>query len=217
MRKQGLYYQYNLRTSKYSSYLGDVGKIAPDRIHRKFSASQPMIKLTTDITEIVCKNNTKLYLSPFYDLFNNEVIAFSISSSPSHKFVHMGAKIAMEEANKNGHQCIVHSDQGSHYQVSYYTDLFRLFPNLKQSMSRKGNSLDNGAMESFFGRLKDMLFYLGDFKSVPYDVMEKHLIKAIHYYNNDRPQRELDGLSPVEYKNSWLKHQLDGSQTQLKA
>lgn len=92
---------------------------------------------------------------------------------------------------------ILHSDQGWQYQHSLYQKT--LTDNeITQSMSRKGNCLDNAMMESFFGILKSELFYLQKFKSM--DEFEYELNNYIYYYNNDRIKTKLKGLSPVKFR-----------------
>ena len=144
------------KNDKYHSYKGEVGKIADNLLKRNFNASKPYEKLTTDVTQFkVC--NEKVYLSPIMDLYNREIVAYSISLSPNLQQIRdmldgLFAKLP-DDATP-----IFHSDQGWQYQHSEYQRLL-CEHNIKQSMSRKGNCMDNGAMENFFGRLKVEMFY----------------------------------------------------------
>ena len=90
-----------------------------------------------------------------------------------------------------------HSDQGWQYQHAEYQQLLAEH-NITQSMSRKGNCMDNGAMENFFSRLKVEMFYGEKFESVNAFIDE--LKNYIHYYNNERISTKLKGMSPVVYR-----------------
>ena len=92
---------------------------------------------------------------------------------------------------------ILHSDQGWQYQMKKYQQRLRK-KGIIQSMSRKGNCLDNAVMENFFGHLKSELLYLQKFDSAEHFIKELH--EYMHYYNNDRIKAKLKGMSPVEYR-----------------
>ena len=92
---------------------------------------------------------------------------------------------------------LFHSDQGWQYQHAEYQRLLAEH-NITQSMSRKGNCMDNGAMENFFGRLKVEMFYGEKFESVNTFIDE--LKRYIDYYNNERISMKLKGMSPVQYR-----------------
>jgi putative transposase len=92
---------------------------------------------------------------------------------------------------------VLHSDQGWQYQMRSYQRILRKH-GVVQSMSRRGNCLDNAAMESFFGTLKTEFFYLKKFTSI--DELKKELRTYIWYYNHDRLTLKLKGLSPVQYR-----------------
>ena len=186
------------RKRKYSSYHGEVGKKAGNIIQRQFHASKPMEKCYTDITEFsIPTSNQKLYLSPISDGYNSEIIAYSLSSSPNlDQLKDMLKQAFREEQYEN---TILHSDQGWQYQHEFYHD-FLEDKGIQPSMSRKGNSTDNGMMESFFGILKSEMFYGYEqtFKSIK--DLEGAIIDYIDYYNNKRIKVKLKGLSPVQYR-----------------
>ena len=145
------------RKRKYSSYQGEVGKKAENLIQRQFEASKPMEKCYTDVTEFaIPASSQKLYLSPVLDGFNSEIIAYNLSTSPNLAQVKMMLEQAFTE--KYYENTILHSDQGWQYQHDFYHH-FLEDKGIQQSMSRKGNSPDNGMMESFFGILKSEMFY----------------------------------------------------------
>lgn len=184
-----------VRIKKYRSYKGQVGKIAPNIIQRNFQAEKPNQKWTTDITEFSLFG-TKLYLSPILDMYNGEIISYSISNSPVLNQVMDMLDKAFEKIPDDTN-IIFHSDQGWQYQHKAYQKRLK-DKGIRQSMSRKGNCLDNAVMENFFGLLKSELLYLRDFSSI--DDFKVELEKYIDYYNNKRIKEKLKGLSPVQYR-----------------
>ena len=186
------------RKRKYSSYQGEIGKKADNLIQRQFEATKPMEKCYTDVTEFaIPASNQKLYLSPVLDGFNSEIIAYNLSTSPNLEQV----KAMLDQAFTENHytNTILHSDQGWQYQHQYY-HRFLEDKGIQPSMSRKGNSPDNGMMESFFGILKSEMFYgyENTFKSL--NQLEQAIVNYIDYYNNKRIKVKLKGLSPVQYR-----------------
>ena len=183
------------KNDKYHSYKGTVGKVADNLLNRDFSAIKPFEKITTDVTQFnVC--DEKVYLSPVLDLFNNEIVSYSISTSPNLEQVREMLNGLFEKLPDDATP-IFHSDQGWQYQHAEYQRLLAEH-NITQSMSRKGNCMDNGAMENFFGRLKVEMFYGEKFESVNAFIDE--LNKYINYYNNERISLKLKGMSPVQYR-----------------
>ena len=186
------------RKRKYSSYQGAIGKKAKNLIQRQFEASKPMEKCYTDVTEFaIPASSQKLYLSPVLDGFNSEIIAFNLSCSPNLEQV----KTMLEQAftEKHYENTILHSDQGWQYQHDSY-HRFLESKGIQPSMSRKGNSPDNGMMESFFGILKSEMFYGYEKTFQSLKQLEQAIVDYIDYYNNKRIKVKLKGLSPVQYK-----------------
>ena len=186
------------RKRKYSSYQGEVGKKADNLIQRQFEASKPMEKCYTDVTEFAIPNSTqKLYLSPVLDGFNSEIISYNLSTSPNLEKV----KAMLDQAFTEEHyeNTILHSDQGWQYQHQYYHQ-FLEDKGIQPSMSRKGNSPDNGMMESFFGILKSEMFYGYEKTFHSLEQLEQAIVDYIDYYNNKRIKVKLKGLSPVQYR-----------------
>lgn len=184
-----------VRIKKYRSYKGEIGKVAPNLINRDFHAIAPNQKWTTDITEFSLFGK-KLYLSPVLDMYNSEIISYSISDKP-----YLGQVIDMLDKAfakiPDGTGLIFHSDQGWQYQHKQYQRRLKE-KGIVQSMSRKGNCLDNAIMENFFGLLKSELLYLREFKDI--NEFRDELEKYIYYYNNHRIKGKLKGLSPVQYR-----------------
>jgi putative transposase len=184
-----------VRPKKYRSYKGEVGQAATNVLKRQFEATCPNQKWVTDVTEFKVLGE-RLYLSPIMDLFNGEIIAFETSKRPVFTLVGTMLKKALKKL-KPGEQPILHSDQGWQYRMPAYQRALRE-KCVVQSMSRKGNCLDNAAMESFFAVLKSEYFHLNKFSSV--DELQAGLKKYIRYYNHDRIKMKLKGLSPVQYR-----------------
>ena len=184
-----------VRMKKYRSYRGEVGKVAPNLVNRDFHADAPNQKWTTDITEFSLFGR-KLYLSPILDMYNGEIISYNISESPLLAQVMDMLDKAFEKI-PDGTNLIFHSDQGWQYQHKMYQQRLK-DKGIQQSMSRKGNCLDNAIMENFFGLLKSELLYLRDFESL--EEFREELEKYIYYYNNKRIKGKLKGLSPVQYR-----------------
>ena len=183
---------------KYSSHKGDVGKKAENLIQRQFEGSKTMEKCYTDVTEFAIPASTqKLYLSPVLDGFNSEIIAYNLSTSPNLEQV----KTMLEQAftEKRYENTILHSDQGWQYQHDSYHQ-FLEGKGIQASMSRKGNSPDNGMMESFFGILKSEMFYGYEKSFQSLKQLEKAIVDYIDYYNNKQIKVKLKGLSPVQYR-----------------
>ncbi len=181
--------------TKYHSYKGEVGKIADNLLNRDFCANKPFEKLTTDVTQFnICDD--KVYLSPVMDLYNREIISYDISLNPNLEQIRNMLNGLSERLPKDA-KPIFHSDQGWQYQHAEYQRYLQEH-NIIQSMSRKGNCMDNGAMENFFGRLKVEMFYGETFSSVEDFIQKLHAY--IDYYNNERISLKLKGMSPVQYR-----------------
>ncbi|VOR20093.1 IS3-Spn1, transposase [Streptococcus pneumoniae] len=202
-RVQGLMKVLNLQAKtrqkrKYSSHKGDVGKKAENLIQGQFEGSKTMEQCYTDVTEFAIPVSTqKLYLSPVLDGFNSEIIAYNLSTSPNLEQVQTMLEQAFTE--KHYENTILHSDQGWQYQHDSY-HRFLESKGVQASMSRKGNSPDNGMMESFFGILKSEMFYGYEKSFQSLKQLEQAIVDYIDYYNNKRIKVKLKGLSPVQYR-----------------
>lgn len=184
-----------VRPKKYRSYKGEVGQAAPNVLQRRFEAKGLNQKWVTDVTEFNVAGE-KLYLSPVMDLYNGEIIAYETAKRPVFELVGTMLKKALAQLGANDRP-VLHSDQGWQYRMPAYQRALRE-KQVVQSMSRKGNCLDNASMESFFAILKSEFFYLNKFASV--DELQTGLKKYIRYYNHDRIKTKLKGLSPVHYR-----------------
>ena len=184
-----------IRIKKYKSYKGEQGKIAPNILERKFKAEAPNQKWATDITEFNVFGQ-KLYLSPIIDLFNQEIISYELTERPVFNQVVMMLNKAFKKIPNNTN-LILHSDQGWQYQMKRYQNQLKE-KGIIQSMSRKGNCLDNAIIENFFGILKSELFYLKKYTSI--EQLKKEIDLYIKYYNNDRTKSNLNKMSPIKYR-----------------
>ena len=184
------------KSKKLTTYRGTLGPIAPNRLERDFTATGPNQKWVTDVTEFKAKDGNKVYLSPILDLFNNEIISYTLSYSPNWAQVEKMLQLAVKRLDKTSGS-ILHSDQGWQYQMAAYRQILAEH-GIIQSMSRKGNCLDNAAMESFFGRLKTECFYGREFNTR--EEIVNPVRDYLDYYNHRRIQLKLKGLSPIQYR-----------------
>lgn len=145
------------KDKRYRSYKGEIGKIVPNHLNREFVATKPNEKWVTGVTEIPI-HGKKLYLSPILDLFNGEIISYQLKERPLLSMVTKMLDKAFLNLNIEDAP-VLHSDQGWQYQHVMYQKMLKN-RGLKQSMSRKGNCLDNAVIENFFRLFKSELLYL---------------------------------------------------------
>ncbi|WP_255561327.1 IS3 family transposase, partial [Polynucleobacter sp. Fuers-14] len=170
-----------VRPKRYQSYKGALGKVAPNLLERKFVAKAPNQKWVTDVTEFKIKGE-KVYLSPILDLYNGEIVSYEIADRPQISMVMQMLQKAFKQL-KPKDKPILHSDQGWQYQMRFYQEALKE-QGLTQSMSRKGNCLDNAVMENWFGIMKSEFFYQEKFETI--ESFKAELEEYIHYYNHDR-------------------------------
>ena len=142
----------------------------------------------------------KLYLSPILDLHSSDLVSYTISDCPVLSMVTTMLDKAFAKI-PDGTDRILHSDQGWQYQHKQYQCMLRE-KGIRQSMSRKGNCLDNAVIENFFGILKSELLYLQEFRSMEH--FERELIEYLDYYNNRRIKAKLKGLPPAIHRQQAL-------------
>ena len=198
MKQEGLLCtKFKTRSRKYSSYKGQVGKIAPNIVNRDFKANRPNQLWLTDVTEFRIKGyEQRLYLSPILDVYNGEIISYTLIHNPTIKLTNTMLEKATKRIEEDDH-LVIHSDQGFHYQHNSWSRRLKKL-NIRQSMSRKGNCLDNSPMENFFGILKQEMYYGVDFNN--YEQLRKEIESYIKWYNEDRIKTKLNGMSPIEYR-----------------
>lgn len=193
MREEGLHCR--VRMKRYRSYRGETGTIAPNVIDRNFVTTAPNQKWVTDVTEFGLFGH-KLYLSAILDLHDQYIVSYTISDRPVLTMVTEMLSKALDQL-PDGSTLILHSDQGWQYQHKQYRNLLAT-KGICQSMSRKGNCLDNAVMENFFGHLKSELLYLQDFTSLEH--FKAELIDYLVYYNHRRIKAKLNGLPPALHR-----------------
>ncbi|MDU6912438.1 MAG: IS3 family transposase [Streptococcus salivarius] len=196
---------YTRKSRKYSSYRGKIGTVAPNRIRRRFDTHIPHQKITTDTSEfkyyeIDEKGHMtmhKLYLDPFMDMCNGEILSYGIDQKPSAKNVMDALDKAIKITADCPYRRTFHSDQGWAYQMKVYSHRLKK-ERIFQSMSRKGNCLDNSVMENFFGLLKQEIYYGVVYYS--YEELKSEIEHFIKYYNEKRIKEKLGWMSPVQYR-----------------
>ncbi|ANK61917.1 transposase [Loigolactobacillus backii] len=202
MRELGLLSTaYNKQTRKYNSYKGTVGKLAKNRLNRRFMTNRPYQKLTTDITELRWGNKTigeRAYFTCIYDLFSSEILSYEISLNPTVAFTTNVLTMAIDKLPKQlNYRTTIHSDQGFQYQNPRWVRILKQ-QRIFQSMSRKATCLDNAAMESFFHIMKAEVYDQKQFDTLA--ELTLAVSNWIQYYNVTRIKTKLGGKSPVKYR-----------------
>lgn len=189
-----------VRQHKYNSYKGHIGRIAQNLLGRDFSTTSSNEKWVTDVTQFNLFGK-KLYLSPILDLHDQSLVSWNLSESPNYAQIEDMLEKAFCKI-PDGTNLILHSDQDWQYQMYNYQKRLKE-KGIRQSMSRKGNCLDNAVMENFFGLLKSELLYIQEFESLEH--FKKELIEYLSWYNEKRIKVKLKGLTPLQFRNQSLK------------
>ena len=186
-----------VRMKKYRSYKGEVGKIVSNHLGRDFYAEKPNQKWVTDVTEFQLFGQ-KLYLSPILDLCSRDIVSYTISDRPVLPMVITMLEKAFATIPDNTN-LLLHSDQGWQYQhITYRNELLQ--HGIIQSMSRKGNCYDNCIMETFFGRLKNEMFYGSEKEYTSFESFAAAIDEYIDYYNNRRIQAKTKWMPPSKFR-----------------
>lgn len=197
MKQQCLVVAANKRR-RYGSYLGEISTAPENLVNRDFQANNSNEKWLTDITEFQTPAG-KIYLSPMIDCFDGMVVSWSIGTRLDADLVNTMLSTAIDTVTGREVRPIVHSDRGAHYRWPGW--LSRIGnANIVRSMSRKGCSPDNAAFDGFFGRLKNELFYLRDWRGFTIEQFIHAVDSYIRWYNEKRIKMSLDSLSPLEYR-----------------
>ncbi|MCU0679986.1 MAG: IS3 family transposase [Planctomycetes bacterium] len=171
-------------------------RTAANILNREFKQIVPRKVFCTDITYLYYGMSQRAYLSAVKDIASNEIVGWKLSNNLSLKFVLDSISHLKSEMS----DAIIHSDQGVHYtHPTYITRVKEL--NLKQSMSRRGNCIDNSPMESFFGHLKDEFECR---RAKTFEELNIILDEYLKYYNNERYKWDLKKMTPVQYRNHLL-------------
>lgn len=175
--------------------LGEEHKVVPNLLQRNFIPITKRTYFSTDVTELPYLGGRKAYLSAMKDLATNEIVHFNILQRPTGDLVITNLEQVFEKySDLIRGQMIIHSDQGVHYTSEAFRAKLKKL-GITQSMSRKGNCLDNSPIESFFGHLKDEVGF-GSCKT--FAEVKKKIEKYMDYYNNERPQWGMERKTPAE-------------------
>ena len=195
--------------AKYRSYKGDMNGTVKNLLldkkvdevnhkttyERNFTTTGCNQKWATDVSEFHISTG-KLYLSPIIDIHNGEIVSFDISINPNYaQITNMLNKAFSRFDNLDG--LIMHSDQGWQYQMQHYHKSLQ-DKGILQSMSRKGNCLDNSVMENFFGKMKNEMFYGHEYEFESLEHLKREMEEYITYYNEKRIKVKLKGLTPLQ-------------------
>ena len=205
MKDNGLFAKPKKRS--YHSYRGIVGDIAPNILDRNFKTTKPYEKAGTDISVFVTQYG-KLYLSPIVDFHTREILAYDISEKPDMKQIWRMLDNLKKKHKGKIKGMILHSDQGYQYQLKAYHKKLKDM-DIIQSMSRKGNCLDNSPTENFFGRLKTEMFYEKEYFYNSLDELKQSIEEYINYYNNNRIVSKLK-ISPIQFRNNHYNNEYRG-------
>ena len=194
--------KYNLITvvrkpNKMKAFFKQINehKVVPNILKRNFNPKENEVFVSTDITELSYLGGQKAYLSAYKDLRNKKIIHYHLSQRPTLELVMTGLDKLLGNTNKKMRDSvIIHSDQGFHYTSYAFREMLKKH-GIKQSMSRKGNCLDNAPIESFFGHLKDESEYR---KCRNWNELVREIDNYIKYYNDERPQWGLNKKTPAE-------------------
>lgn len=181
----------------YHSYMGQVGVVADNVINRDFKATKPNEKWTTDVSEFKCPFG-KAYISPILDMFGTDIVSWDLSLSPNFEQTTRMLDEAFKK-NPNLKGLIFHSDQGWQYQMRQYSEKLKE-KGIIQSMSRKGNCIDNCIMETFFGTLKREMFYGHEHEFQTFEQLKQAIAEYIDYYNNKRIKGKTKWMPPVKFR-----------------
>ena len=180
----------------------EKARIVSDNVlARNFSANRPLQKLVTDVSYIYSQQG-RMYLSVIKDLYDNSILAYTISPFNDLKLVMDNVYMVINSEWDQTKECLIHSDQGFQYtNIEYIRYLDE--HGVTVSHSRKANCYDNACCENFFGHLKSEYLELKDIPKTN-DELISMVDRYIHFYNYERPQRKLKGMTPMEYRESYL-------------
>ena len=169
--------------------------VAENVLNREFTAEKPNEKWVTDVTEFKYGSSKKAYLSAILDLYDGSIISYVLGHSNNNYLVFKTLDQAIELLS--GDHPLIHSDRGFQYTSHGFKRRIDK-AEMTQSMSRVGRCIDNGPMESFWGTLKCEKYYLHKYET--FEELSNAIKKYINFYNHDRYQKRLNGLSPMEYR-----------------
>ena len=182
------------RRKKYPKVKPDY--VAENVLAREFTAEKPNQKWCTDVTEFKYGNGKKAYLSAIIDLYDKSIVSYVLGHSNNNDLVFKTVRPAIRTLNEN-ESPLLHSDRGYQYTSKEFKRIMDK-SEMTHSMSRVGRCIDNGPIEAFWGTLKVEKYYLYKFES--FEALKHAIDTYIKFYNNERYQEKLNGLSPLEYR-----------------
>lgn len=178
---------------------GDSGRTYPNLLTAELQITGPLQCIVSDMTAFYVK--TKYYeLTLYMDLWNNEIVSYSLSSKRGDRRTYISGLKDMLELKKQypQYQMILHSDQGSVYASKAFNELLPAY--VTRSMSRAGTPTDNAAMEAINGWIKAELFM--DLHITGKKAVEEEIREYIRFFNEARPAYSLNYLTPLQYRQS---------------
>lgn len=169
--------------------------VAENVLNREFTAEKKNTKWVTDVTEFKYGSQKKAYLSAILDLYDGSIVSYVLGHSNNNSLVFKTLDQAIEQLE--GEHPLIHSDRGYQYTSQGFKHRV-VQAKMTQSMSRVGRCIDNGPMESFWGTLKCEKYYLHKYET--FEDLSLAIDEYIHFYNYERYQKRLNGLSPIEYR-----------------
>ncbi len=195
MRDHGLFTRIRKKTQRLFAKKLQEHRVAKNLLNRQFRQVTPDSVYTTDITELPYGSGKRAYLTAFKDLATGEIVASEISKTIDTKFVNLALKRAINRLPRSKREkLMIHSDQGVHFTHKNFRRILAQ-NKITQSMSRKGNCLDNAPIESFFGHLKDHLV-----RETTYESLIESVTREIEYYNSERPQWDKKKMPPKSFR-----------------
>ena len=197
MKLRGLMVKIRKRRQQFYYLKNTRHKTMPNRIKQKFNTNKSDRLYSTDITYMQYNGENRAFLSAIKDLGTKEIVHHRVAKNMDISLVTDGLSDFLKTIPQDKRKrMIMHSDQGSHYTSYFFRRILKL-NGVKQSMSRRGNCLDNAPIESFFGHFKDESEYRS---CKSFEELKKEVDKYINFYNNERPQWGLKGKTPVEHR-----------------
>ncbi|MEK4650138.1 IS3 family transposase [Niallia sp. FSL W8-0954] len=171
--------------------------VAENILSRDFNAEKQNQKWCTDVTELKYGNGKKAYLSAIIDLYDKSIISYILGHSNNNKLVFQTIVPAIQSLKEDEHP-LIHSDRGYQYTSKFFKQIIDN-AEMVHSMSRVGRCIDNGPIEAFWGTLKSEKYYLNKYDT--YATLEEAIHSYIAFYNLERYQERLNGMSPLEFRN----------------
>lgn len=170
--------------------------VAENLLNREFKAEKQNEKWVTDVTEFKYGSTKKAYLSAILDLYDGSIVSYVLGHSNNNHLVFKTLDQATALVDEKDHP-LIHSDRGFQYTSHGFRRRIGE-AKMTHSMSRVGRCIDNGPMESFWGTLKCEKYYLHNYET--FKELSIAIDEYIYFYNNERFQKRLNGLSPIEYR-----------------